>query len=162
MKKRIYSYLMQPFYRYSKDKYIKTTKALLLQSKADVKQRRQKLIEAYNLDIEGSIQPRIDLLKNSRRCVNDWKSSLKAIDDPRVKGRFSYERVRQKIYQELQSQEQPFDLTIEQAKRAYEKRHLEMKQWMEENFTVDEQLDRLREHKYYEGCPVGNYANLYQ
>ncbi len=126
-------------------------------TKLKVAELRGGLLTAYAEDREHDIPYFEGILGTTKLGLGEYQANLKALNNPEVKGRFSYERMRRR-YRKQNMLNQPLDLVIEHAKRAHLQRKEEAEKWLDDRFSAHQQMERFLEGKNYEGCPIGNFS----
>ena len=145
----------------SREELTQQVLAELERREQQVAELRVKALAAYANDHEGEIAQYAGFWQSCRIGVGEYKAKLRALQNPEVKGRFSYERMIRR-YAKQNLVELPLDFEMEQAKRTHEQRIEEAEQWIDDRFSCDERMDRFLSGRKYAGCPVGNFEAVEQ
>jgi len=142
--------------RLTKEKMVERTLVNIAKTEVKIAELRTKTLEDYASDSEIRIGKNSGLWNSYRITLGAHKADLEALNDPEMKGRFSYERLSRR-YALKNLHQMTVDFEVEQAKRAYEQRLAQAEQWLDDNYSIDDQIERLQSGERFLGCPIGNF-----
>lgn len=120
---------------------------------------KQALISAYDSDDTADIEYYSNMLSHSQNSLRYRQGLDAVIRNPLVTSILKGVRFQRKKEKELLAQ-QPIDIAIKRAKRAHEQRQIEADAWFD-SLPLEEQLERINNFNFYDGCPVGNFSNTF-
>ena len=145
----------------SSEELTKITLDKLEETTTKLSELREKALDAYGRDHQGDILQYTGLWNSYRITLGADKAKLKALEKPEVSDSDSLKHFT-RIYAKQNLDEMTIDFEMTQAKRAYEQRLEAAEQWLDNNFSPEEQMERLLAGKNYADCPIGNFEAVEQ